>query len=223
MISERKLRIALLAPLWTSIPPAGYGGIELLMYLLIEELVARGHEVTLFATAKSKTSARLRAVCEENLFDAMTDGKAYLSEYYTSAALAEAIRDQGSFDLIHSHLGTFAAPMGVICSVPIIHTIHTAITVDDLWVIQRYPKTPVIGVSESQLAAVPAALRQSTRVIHNACDVDAYDLSDGSGGYLVFLGRMGAHKNPVDAIRIARAAGMPIVLAGQPQSPEEKQ
>lgn len=103
------------------------------------------------------------------------------------------------------------------------HTLHTAVSPDDLWVFQHYPEAAVVAVSRSQIASVPEPRRPSIRVIYNSCDFAAYDLADPPGEYLAFLGRMGARKNPLDAIRIAKAAGLPIVLAGRPQYAEEEQ
>ena len=78
-MKSAKLRIAQIAPLWTPIPPRTYGGIELLMKLHIDELVARGHDVTLFSSADCKTAGRVHEVLEMNLTDLVTDGKAFSS------------------------------------------------------------------------------------------------------------------------------------------------
>jgi glycosyltransferase involved in cell wall biosynthesis len=218
-----KLRIAQVAPLWTSIPPETYGGIELLIYMLVEELVRRGHEVTLFATDNSKTSARLHPICNGTVTDAMIRGKAHGYEHYSTAALVEAIKARDSFDVIHSHIGTSVVPLNAVSNVPIVHTIHTVVGPDDQWVFDHYPDVPLVGLSHSQVSAFTPECRGKVHVVHNACDIDRYDLADPPGDYLMFLGRMSPQKNPVDAIRIARAAGMPIVLAGSPQSRWEEQ
>src|ERR1051325_1618553 len=105
-MKTNKLRIAQAAPLWTPIPPRTYGGIELLMKLHIDELVGRGHDVTLFASPDCKTAGRLHEVLEANLTDLVTDGKAFMFEYYANSTVAEVLRAQGEFDLLHFHLGT---------------------------------------------------------------------------------------------------------------------
>lgn len=217
------MRIAEVASLWTSIPPQNYGGIELLVNLLVEELTKRGHEVTLFASGDSRTSAKLQAVCERNVIEAMARGEAYDYEYYAAAGIAEAMRRAEDFDVIHCHLGASKIPLGVASKTPVVHTLHTAVGPDDLWAFKHYPDVPVAAVSHSQIASVPEPDRRSIRVVHNSCDFDAYDLAVPNGEYLAFLGRMGSHKNPLDAIRIAKAAGMPIVLAGAPQSAGENE
>lgn len=105
------MRIAQVAPLWMGVPPKDYGGIELLIHLMAEELTRRGHEVTLFAAAESHTSARLRAVCEQSIIDAMAASEAWDHEYYATAALCEAMREADSFDVIHSHVGASNIPL----------------------------------------------------------------------------------------------------------------
>jgi glycosyltransferase involved in cell wall biosynthesis len=110
MTKADKLRIAQVAPLWTPIPPRTYGGIEMLLKLLTDELVARGHDVTLFASGDCRTDARLRAVCPMNLTDLIGQGQANMYEYYASAAMAEALEAQDEFDVIHYHVGSAWLP-----------------------------------------------------------------------------------------------------------------
>lgn len=221
--SARPLRIAQVAPLWARVPPATYGGIELRLHWLTEELVARGHDVTLFASGDSETSAKLRAVCASNLIDAMARGEAYQYEGYANANLVEAVRRCNDFDIIHCHVGCTHIPMSVLSQVPLVHTIPTTLAVDEYWVLNRYPEVPVVAISRAQIAAVPEPRRQSIRVIHHGCDIDAYDFEPFPENYLAFLGRMGPHKSPVDAIHVARAVGMPLVMGGEPQNSSEQQ
>jgi glycosyltransferase involved in cell wall biosynthesis len=216
------MRIAQVAALWSSIPPRGYGGIELLVWLLVEEFTRRGHDVTLFASGDSRTSARLRPVIEVNAIEAMTRGEMWEYEYYATAAMTDVLSEADRFDVIHCHLGASKIPLSVLSPTPVVHTLHAALTVDDEWLMRRYPDVPLVAVSHAQISTLDEARRSRIRVVHNACDFDAYDLADPPGEYLVFLGRMGAHKNPKDAIRIARAVDLPIVLAGKPQTGDEE-
>src|SRR3954451_16776445 len=100
MNNQDPLRIAQVSPLWTRIPPATYGGIELLMKLLIDELVARGHEVTLFASGDCATDAQLHPVCERNLTETIERGEAYCFEYYASSTMSEVLGRARDFDII---------------------------------------------------------------------------------------------------------------------------
>ncbi|MEK6710567.1 MAG: glycosyltransferase family 4 protein [Nitrospinota bacterium] len=216
------LRIAQIAPLWASVPPVNYGGTEAVIHLLTEELVRRGHEVTLFASGDSRTSARLRSGCDENLVDAMARGDAWTYDGYANANLAEAIHGAESFDVINCHMGCQAVPIGTLSKTPVVHRINSALTPDDLWILGRYPDVPIIAQTRSQIASVPSGSRQSFRVIPNGLDFGAFEPSFRPGEYLAFLGRMSPLKNPLDAILIAREAGLPIVLAGAPENQEEE-
>jgi len=221
---EKNLRIAEVAPLWTSIPPATYGGIELVVHLLCEELVRRGHEVTLFASGDSRTSARLRSVCERNLLDLMTACEASTYEYYANAIVAEALLSAREFDLIHFHLGSQWVPMGALCASPSLFTFHTFLSEDDQWVAKRYPGVALSAISRYQVSSLgDGSPGREIPVVYNGCDFAAYAPSFEKGKYLAFLGRMSFDKNPLDAIRIAKTVGLPILLAGRPQDAEENE
>ena len=222
VVSSKRLHIAQVVPLWASVPPTSYGGIQLINYYLIQELVERGHKVTLFATGDSKTNAQQNSVCEENLWDVMARREAYQYEYYDNASFAEALASSKSFDVIHSHRGPAKIPFSMLSEVPVLHTMRTALSVDDRWMLQRYPDFAVSAISHSQIKTVPAERRERISVVYNGCDFAAYEPCFEPGKYLAFLGRMGPHKNPAQAIRIAKDVDMPIRLAGQPQTEDER-
>ncbi|MDB6154866.1 MAG: hypothetical protein JWL90_3319 [Chthoniobacteraceae bacterium] len=221
MIKTDKLRIAQVAPLWTAIPPRNYGGIELIMKLLIDELVARGHDVTLFSSADCETSGRLHPVVEMNLTDLIVGGNAYCYEYYTNSMMAEVLRESGNFDVIHYHLSNAWLPMAAAARAPGLFTLHTSTMCDDEWVFNRWPTVSVNGISHCQMRAAELRSGRKFPIVYNGCDFDAYNPLFESGEYLAYLGRMSKEKNPLGAIRIAEAVGMPIVLAGQPQNASE--
>jgi glycosyltransferase involved in cell wall biosynthesis len=217
-----KLRIAQVAPLWTPIPPRTYGGIELLMKLLIDELVARGHEVTLFASGDCATAAKLHEVVDVNLTDLFCEGRGYCMEYYTNSAMAEVLAAQREFDLVHFHMSTGWLPLAAAMKTPALFTMHTSPHHDDEWVMRRWPKVAVNGISKAQMHAAGLALGREFPVVYNGCDFASYEPRFSAGRYLAFLGRLGVEKNPLDAIRIAQACNMPIVLAGQAQNAKEE-
>lgn len=217
------LRIAQIAPLWTSVPPAEYGGAEQVIHWLTEGLVQRGCEVTLFASGDSRTTAALRATCGRNLLATMGDNEAYTYEPYANASLVEAVRMADAFDVIHCHLGAAFIPFAALCPTPVLHTVHAALdAVDELWVLEHYPDAPIAALSNSHVAAVSASRRQNIRVIYHGCDFERYQGSTVPGEYLLFLSRMNSNKNPAGAIRVARAVGMPIVLAGKAMTSAEE-
>ncbi len=217
-----KFRIAQVAPLWTAIPPATYGGIELLLALLCDELTARGHDVTLFASGDCRTAAKLRAVIPVNLSELMARGDALMSEYYLNAAMASVLAAQDEFDIIHCHLPPAWLPFAAALRTPCVFTLHTSPHADDEWAMQNFPQASVVAISRAQVAAASSRLGRKFPVIFNGVDFAAYDACFEPGKYLAFLGRMSPEKNPLDAIRIALAADMPIVLAGRPQNAAEE-
>jgi glycosyltransferase involved in cell wall biosynthesis len=193
-----------------------------MVHLLTEELVQRGHAVTLYAAGSSRTRATLRSVGDGTVSDAMAQGTAQEYDHYANALFAEAMRQAAEFDVIHCHLGCRFVPMGLVSRAPVLHTLHVVLSLDDQWIVRRYPRTPVAAISHYQAAAIPPEGRANVRVIHHGIDFGAYKFSLPPGRYLAFLGRMGPQKSPLDAIRIARRAGMPLVLAGKPQNAEEE-
>jgi glycosyltransferase involved in cell wall biosynthesis len=223
MKRRNKLRIAQVSPLWSIIPPRTYGGIELVMKLLIDDLVARGNEVTLFSSADCVTAAKLHPVCETNLTDLTVANNAYQFEYYANSMVGEVLQHSAEFDLIHFHVGAAWIPFAAHTRTASLFTMHTSPTIDDEWIFRRWPTVPVAGISRCQMHGTGLRLGREFPIIHNGCDFDAYEPCYEPGKYLAYLGRMGPGKNPLDAIRIAQTVEMPIILAGQPQNGKEEQ
>jgi glycosyltransferase involved in cell wall biosynthesis len=217
-----RLKIAQIAPLWMTVPPSTYGGTERVVHLLTEGLVRRGHDVTLYASGDSITSGHLHAIREYNLYEAYARGEFQRHELYHLANLIEAVRDSNSYDLIHCHLGSFSIPLSILSQAPLLHSMPSALQPDDLWMVHRYPDAVVTARSHSQVSCVRPDRRSTIHVIYNGCDFDSYTLSKAPGRYLAFLGRMCPQKNPVGAISIARALGLPIVLAGEAWDQDEQ-
>ncbi|MEQ1860620.1 MAG: glycosyltransferase family 4 protein [Chthoniobacteraceae bacterium] len=215
------LRIAQVAPLWTPIPPRTYGGIELLLKLLCDELVERSHDVTLFASADCHTRARLVPVVDTNLTELLTEGRGYCYEYYTNSMLAEVAARQGEFDLIHFHCSTAWLPGATMLKTPSLFTMHTQPHHDDEWAMRRWPNVAVNGISRAQMQAMTLKLGREFPVVFNGADFDAYEPRYEPGHYLAFLGRLSPEKNPLGAIQVAKALDLPILLAGQPQNAKE--
>jgi glycosyltransferase involved in cell wall biosynthesis len=207
------MKIAQIAPLWSDVPPQTYGGVELLVALLSRELTVRGHEVTLYASGASSLAVRsIKSVHARNLFELTCEDKAWTYEYYMAALVARAVQDASDFDVMHFHVGAQWIPFTESLATPSLFTFHTQLGVDDDWILHRYPRQRVNGVTHSQMAAVGTAYP----VVHSGIDFDAYSPRHEHGSYLAFLGRMSAFKNPLDAIAAAARLDMPILLAGAP-------
>ena len=125
--TRKKLKIAQIAPLWYQIPPKKYGGIELIVSSLAEELIKRGHQVTLFAAGDSKTSARLFSVYPRHL---RKDGIEWSNQKYTLLNLAQAFMREDEFDIIHSHVDLYDLFFAPFVKTPVVSTMHNRLMID---------------------------------------------------------------------------------------------
>lgn len=212
----------MIPPLWASVPPKTYGGIERHVSLLADELVRRGHEVVLFATGDSRTGATLHAITPTGVAEIMDRGHAYFYEHYLNTAIAEALQGSEGFDLLHFHVGCPAMPLCLLSRAPVLHSLHTGLTLDDQWILDRFPEAAVTALSCSQIAPIEPERRRTISIVPYGFDFRGCVPAPGPAEYLLFLGRIAPHKAPDDAIRIARAAGRPIVLAGAPVTAEDR-
>jgi glycosyltransferase involved in cell wall biosynthesis len=210
---EAAMRIAQVAPPFESVPPMQYGGTERVVSLLTEELVRRGHNVTLFASGDSTTSARLIPTVDTALWrqDTVRDPLVYWSitvgEVYRRAA-------RGQFDLIHSHVDFLAFPCAAVVPTPTVTTLHGRLDLPDLpRIYARFPDMPVVSISNSQREPLPEADWVAT--VYNGIDLAAHPFHPRGGGYLAFLGRISPDKGLDRAIHIARQAGLPLKVAAR--------
>lgn len=204
------MRIAQVAPVAAPVSAETGQSIEQLMFLLIEELVRRGHEVTLFATGDSRTSATLHSVYARGYHDDPELWDWRLHEMMNAAAAFERADE---FDLIHCHCYQFGLPFTRLVSTPVLHTDHVNAGSDVAAAYRRYPEVHVVAPSASHSRQMPGV---TPAVIQHGIDIDAFPFSPTAGDYLLFLGRMDWDKGPVGAVSAARAAGLPLVLAGPP-------
>jgi glycosyltransferase involved in cell wall biosynthesis len=211
------MRIAVVAPLQLSVPPETYGGTERCIYNITEALVELGHDVTLFATGNSKTSARLVSMREEAIrFNAKVDATAL-----HIAMLQQVYAQAGQFDIIHSHLDYLTLPFAAVSSTPTVITLHGRLDVPEtITVMHAFKDCNYIAISESQRAEIPDLNWAAT--IHHAIDLRQFPYGETPGSYLLFVGRITPEKGPDRAIRIARAAGVPLKIAAKVDPTERK-
>jgi glycosyltransferase involved in cell wall biosynthesis len=205
------MRIAQIAPLFESVPPKMYGGTERVVHGLTEELVKRGHEVTLFASGDSTTSAKLVPCCERGLRleQSVADFHAY-----TVIQLGMVYTRANEFDIIHNHVDYFAFPFTRLTPVPTVTTLHGRLDIREVRQVYPYfPDLPVVSISNAQRVHLPNAHWVGT--VYNGIDVESFTLRRKPGSYLAFLGRIAHEKRPDRAIEIARAVGMPIKIAAK--------
>ncbi len=205
------MRIAQIAPLAESVPPKLYGGTERVVAWLVDELVALGHDVTLFASGDSGTRGKLQAVWPR----ALRLGRPRSDPMAATALLLEAIgRQAGDFDVIHAHIDWLHLPLLTRLGVPFLTTLHGRLDLPGLRdVVGRFPDAPFVSISNDQRGPLPQARWCGT--VYHGMPADLLQPKEETGAYLAFLGRLTAEKGPEDAIRIARKAGMPLRIAAK--------
>ncbi len=222
-VQRMALRIAVLAPPWIAVPPPGYGGIEAVVALLCDELVARGHDVTLFAAPGSRSSAHIRSPLECAHPDHI-GSSLYEADHVSAAydAIERASAEGRPFDLIHDHSGFTALAMADRVSLPVVHTLHGPFNDETSPFYARHAhKARLVAISDFQLEHAPAGVDVAD-VVPNPIRVEDWPFRADKDDYLLWMGRMDPIKGAHRAIAAARAAGIRLVLAGPVQPGQEE-
>jgi glycosyltransferase involved in cell wall biosynthesis len=202
-----RLRVAVLAPISWRVPPRHYGPWEQFASLLAEGLVARGLEVTLFASADSVTSARLASVVPHG----WSEDPEVEPKVAECLHIAHAFERAAEFDLIHNGFDFLPLSYSGLVETPVLTTIHGFSSERILPVYRRYDaSTAYVAISDADRHPDLDYLA----TIHHGIDTDAFALHPSPGGYLLFFGRIHPDKGAAEAIEVALACGIPLVLAG---------
>jgi glycosyltransferase involved in cell wall biosynthesis len=211
------VRIALVSPPMLPVPPLRYGGVERIVAVLADGMHRRGHEVTLFAPGDSTAPGRLVATVERGLWNEgfSPDPSAHFRR------TVELVRDRApDFDVIHSHIDQHGFALAIECGVPVVSTIHGRTDAGPLAAeLQRTAGIPLVAISESQRSFVPHANWVAT--IHHGLPLADSPPGDGSGGFLLFVGRLSADKGVTEVVDAARRAGRRLVIAAKALAPNE--
>lgn len=204
------MRIAHVGPVATAIPPLKSGSVEQMTALLTEGLVARGHEVTLFATADSKTGAKLHATFAHGYWH---DEHMWPWELYEMFNLAAAVEHGREFDIIHYEAAYYPMSLAFtrLSATPIVQTLHHSPNEAEVALWSRYPEAPFVAISREQ-ARLLSGTQVAATVLHGI-DTDRFAFRETPDDYLLFLGRFTEGKGVLQAIEIARRAGMRLILA----------
>lgn len=213
------MRIAQIAPIYEAVPPKKYGGTERVVYELTEELVRRGHDVTLFASGDSQTSAELvsvypRALRADKLIDFY-----YGPDIWTLANIGEAYKRYKEFDLIHDHNINLSLPTASLCPTPVVMTLHLVFSSSAKALFERLNKPYFVSISYSQRKPVPD-LNYIANVYHGL-SMDHYPFSRDHDNYLLFIGRISEDKGVHHAIEVARFLNIPLIIAAK-LNPKDK-
>jgi glycosyltransferase involved in cell wall biosynthesis len=205
------MRIAQVSSLMEAVPPKLYGGTERIVSFLTEELVRMGHDVTLFASGDSVTSAKLEA-CWPQAMRLDADAKDYLAPHIIM--VEQIARRAHEFDVIHLHIDYLSFPILDRMSTPFVTTLHGRLDLPVLPPLySMFPHVPVVSISDSQRTPLPEANYIGT--IYHGLPTELLSQGPGDGGYLAFIGRISPEKGPDAAIRIAGEAGWKIKIAAK--------
>jgi glycosyltransferase involved in cell wall biosynthesis len=211
------MRIAQVAPLYESVPPASYGGTERVVHNLTEALVAMGHDVTVYASGDSRTSARLVAACPRSL---RCEQSCRDRLVHHIVLLDMLVQDRLRYDVIHFHVDYLHFPLSRQLRLPQLTTLHGRLDMPELAPLyERFPDMPVVSISMAQRRPLPHASWVGS-VMHGL-PLDTLPPGDGAGGYFAFLGRVSPEKRVDRAIEIATALGVPLRIAAKVDADDE--
>jgi len=207
------MRIAQVAPLDEAVPPVFYGGTERIVAYLCDTLVDMGHEVTLFASAESRTRAKLVRMRDQAIRLDETALKSHLAAHL--AMMHEVRGRQDEFDVLHFHTDVIHFPLFEDVADRTLTTLHGRLDLKDLRnMLMRWPDYPLASISDNQRTPLPHANWAAT--VQHGLPMQQFRFSPAPhGGYLAFLGRVSPEKGPIRAIEIARAAGIPLKIAAK--------
>ncbi len=205
------MKISQVAPLYESVPPKYYGGTERIVSYLTEELVRQGHDVTLFASGDSVTTARLVAPCHRSL---RLDKSCIDQVAHHVVEIEQVFRDADQFDIIHSHLDYLLFPLARRQRTPVVTTLHGRLDIPDLLPLYReFSEMPVVSISYAQREPLSWLSWQGT--VYHGLPVDLYTFREEPGKYLAFLGRICPEKRVDTAIEVAKRTGMELKIAAK--------
>jgi glycosyltransferase involved in cell wall biosynthesis len=206
------MKIAQVAPLWESVPPKCYGGTERIVSYLTEELVRLGHDVTLFASGDSVTTAKLEPIYPQALRLARGLCCREAPIFLQLERAFGAKSDQ--FDIIHSHVDIMGFSFARRCRTPVVTTLHGRLDLHELVPnFEEFPEMPVISISNAQRR--PLGWINWLETVYHGLPADLYSFHPEPGKYLAFLGRISPEKRPDHAIALAKEVGIPLRIAAK--------
>jgi glycosyltransferase involved in cell wall biosynthesis len=206
------MKVAQVAPLYESVPPKLYGGTERVASYLTEELVRQGHDVTLFASGDSVTSATLRPMCAAAL---RLEGGKIVDPLAPHVRMLELVAQEGAdFDIVHFHIDYLHFPLTRRQRLTALTTLHGRLDVPDIHpLFQEFPDMHLVSISDAQRAPMPWANWVGT--VHHGLPEDLYVPQEQAGKYLAFIGRISPEKRLDRAIAVAKQVGIPLKIAAK--------
>lgn len=213
------MKIAQIASVTERVPPRKYGGTERVVYVLTEELVKRGHEVTLFASGDSITSAKLESVFPFSLRDAgITD--VYQKNAINLMNIGHAYSMQEEFDIIHDHNGILSLPTATNATTPVVFTLHGALNDYTIEMYRRLKNVPLVSISDGQRHKAPDLNYIAT--IYNGLPLRDCPINEKREDYLLFVGRLAREKGAHIAIEVAKKSRRRLIIAAKLDTRDEE-
>lgn len=210
-VKKRSLRIAQIAPLYESLPPKLYGGTERIVHYLTEELVRQGHDVTLFASGDSITTAKLIACVDEGLRLKQNCKDPLAYHIIQMQKLNTRVHE---FDILHFHTDYLHFPFSSALKIPSVTTLHGRLDIPELQdVYNIFPYQNLISISQNQRLPIPQG--NFIKTVYHGLPENLHHQGDGEGGYLAFLGRISPEKGVERAIEIALATNTKLKIAAK--------
>ena len=221
---EKKLRIAQVAPLWITVPPEKYGGIERIIAMLCDGLTQKGHEVTLFAAPGSKTKAKLISVFEKPLLETNIS---WSNPVWNLRNLSKAFEmaNNGQFDIIHSHLDLWTLFFHNLTKIPVLQTMHNPLYRDNAdaskddrlkLFTEEAGKIDIVFISQSAKNQAMVKFPEGNgQIIYNGSDISHFQFNPKGGDHFVWIARMNKHKGVENAIAACEKMNVKLLLAGR--------
>ena len=202
------MRIAQVAPLWIPVPPYTYGGTELVISWLCDELVRRGHDVTLFAGGDSRTQAKLIPIWPRSLWRA----KLNTPHVVFSLLYEKLISFQDKFDIIHDHCEWYTIPYSKFLKPPIVTTLHHPLTEEAIILYKKFPNINFVAISKNQRRSAHGI--NIVETIYHGLPIEKYEFDPRPKDYLLWLSKIMPQKGIAEAIDIAKLAGENLIISG---------
>ncbi len=218
------MRVAMIAPPWFKIPPEGYGGIEVVIHLLVEGLIDNGHEVTLCAVGSSSTRASLHTIFDDEMksyLDAPPSSFLNIALTHALACYEEIPHDD--IDIIHDHTWKEGLLAAAFIDKPVVHTVHGPFDEENerfYSLFRGYEKMHFVTISDFQQTCLPGLNYVGT--VYNGVLLDKYPYSDEKEDFFFYIGRFNEEKAPHLACQVAQELGVKLVLAGKVHEEAER-
>ncbi len=221
MKNKTKLKIAVVAPPFTVVPPKGQGGTERIIYQMTEEFKKRKHSVTLFGAGKCKTSAKFVQIFQKTISERKIDTtyieasrNLRLETDYIASVMDEILKREKDFDIVFNHMrgGYLFLPLSEFLKIPVVSILHLPIFEELGKLFSHYKNPNIITISNSQRKPAPKVNYLTT--VYNGVDLNEFEFCEKPKDYFLFVSAIGEHKNPKEAILAAKQTNSKLILAG---------